>query len=175
MRKFLIILIVALSIFVCSCEPRMYSYECDDLKNNIANVQMINYNNQNAKSISKACDNFDLEKMEILEELDESRIEEFVISLSKIRFHVYNKHPDSAFGICIRIVYSDGTFEIMSCNSIDKDLYNFIGRYSPTGEAIEYVGSFAGKQVFQDILNKFFSIDLDTGTNSLNNCDTLFS
>lgn len=168
MKKFLLVIILCIQLFcLAACDPRSYSYEYDELLDSVVSVELINYDNPNQKKFvtwvldytSKLLP-FELNNMTILETLNNDDIDDFLQQLSEARllhkYYVFNSPKD----ICIRLIYTNGDFEVISCDYAHQTLNNYVGKYNSSGDVVDFVGSFESYDDFENLVNDFFVTDL---------------
>ena len=150
MKKITFLLIaVLLTLGLTACDPAGFFYSYDELKENVETIELINYDNPDAKKISKegyGCSNqrdkvtipFDFEKMEIIEVLSAEKIDDLIQEIAKVHFFRNWRHADAPNGKCIRIVYKNGDFEIIR---ISYDNCGYVGSFDADGNVKRFVGS----------------------------------
>ena len=111
-RAILIILVLVLIFSLTACDPSWYSQQYQELAANVVRVELISYDNSNAKIINDlfqkgAVRAFDFNKMEIIEVLDVEKLDDFLQDWSKITLWTHWIHSNSPVGISIRIIYSN--------------------------------------------------------------------
>jgi len=100
---------------------------------------------------------FDFDKMKVLQVLEVEQIDNLLLDLSEIHFHVSDeltKYSDSASGMCIKIIYTSGDFLIICSNSNS----NFIVEFNSDGNVGNLVVRFTDNKIFVDLTNKFFTV-----------------
>jgi len=144
-------LIKALSVFlICltftscvGCSPISFVYEYEELSDNVAVVELIYYDNLRTRPVRDYNNhpNFDFDKMEYIATIQGEMREEFLKTISNTLILNHVSHQNSPNGICVKIIYEDGYFDIVSSG--------YIGRFDSDGEFIEYMGTFnAGLRPF---------------------------
>jgi hypothetical protein len=165
MKNFTVLIFITLMTFcLVACDPERFHFSHDELKEEIIEVELINYDNINPKIINEESSEilpFDFDKMESVESLGFESIDDFLQDLSKIEFHVNLKHSDSPVGISIRAIYSNGDFIIISCESINKTGYSFAGLFDSEGNVKDFFGDFTNRRNFVDLVNKYFTTKID--------------
>ena len=113
-----IVLVIVLLLTLAACDPGEFHFEYDELKENVTRVELIYYNNPDAKELFDEKRNhvlpFDFSKMEVVKTLPESKLDDFLHDLSEYVFYTVWDHLDSPQGYSVRVVYSNGDFEILS-------------------------------------------------------------
>ena len=152
--------------FLClqlvACDPVNTSYSYPELVDDVVRVELINYRNPEAKTINtffsqrELQTRFDFSKMEVLETLDEEMMDGFFSELSSIWLWNHWVHLDSPLGRSVRLVYSNGDFEVISCcfgNGVEGGL---IVRYDSSGKLLKNIGLVKYSYEFDILLNAFF-------------------
>lgn len=154
MKKIFMILLLFFTCFILiACEPRSVSYP-DDYLEDVIKVELINYDNNKIKR-------FDVDKMEIIEELNTEKLDDFLQDLSDI--YMWRSIPKGYFaGESIRIIYGNGDFEVMSCNNTEHKIISYLVRYDSNGRMIKLIGSVEHKSEFTNILNTYFTTPSDS-------------
>lgn len=145
--EFLLLILIVLNCF--ACEPATFYFDYEELKENVVKIELINYNNLDAKKINneiEAIQYFDFSKMEIIETLPGDKLEAFLGELSAYGLLLGEYCLDSPKGICIRIVYQNGDFEVLGVKE----------EYGGTFEANGNLKRFIGGGVGYVISNRFF-------------------
>lgn len=99
--------------------------------------------------------------MTILETLDNDDITAFIKQLSEISFLDKYYVFDSPKGISIRVIYANGDFEVISCDYEKKSFCGYIGKYTSSGDVVDFIGSFTGFNDFESLISNFFETKLD--------------
>ena len=148
----------AIILNLVACDPNRYYFNYEDLKNSVAKVELISYNNNEARIIKnkKKLLRFDFNKVYIIETLREESLDEFLMDLSKTLIFQYLKHSDSPVGICLRIIYNNNDFEIISCTLENGILYDYVGSFDSNGDVKNFIGGVSGKTILQNLINKYF-------------------
>ena len=151
-----VILVLLLVIFIpllSGCDPEHYYYNYEELIEKVINVELINYDNNDAKSLFGEQDKvipFSFDKMKIVEALKVEEINIFLKDLSTIRFMMYRRHSNSPNGISLRIIYENGDFDIVSYIVI------YFGKFNSDGSVKEFIGGLSGKRDLIALINKYF-------------------
>lgn len=170
--KKILVLISVIIIITCltftACDPGSYQFEHNDLANNVVRVELINYDNPDQKQfVSWVPDHsskllpFNKSNMTILEQLDESRIDDFLSQLSEedilSEYYVFN----SPKGICLKLTYANDDFMIITSDYENEAFYGYIGKYTADGEVSEFIGSFSSYSSFESLVNNYFETKLN--------------
>ena len=157
--------IILLSFFFCigltACDPGRYLHFAD-LVDEIVAVELIYYDNPNAKVIStffstRSVQRFNSKKMEIIEELNGDRLEDFLQDLSGIEAWTGWSHSNSPFGISLKITYSNDEFEVVSDDGVSL---TFFARYNSKGRLVMNIGGFNDRSDFADLVNNHFETQI---------------
>lgn len=95
MRKFILVIISMVSIFLTGCvsDPETYYFDAADLIANTIKIELVECKNEKLEMIEvneKSITNFDYNEVEPIDNLDNSQFESFIIELSSITFHKRN-------------------------------------------------------------------------------------
>jgi hypothetical protein len=157
-RLFAILFFIFACLSLTACDPAWYYHYNSERIAAIVAVELIDYEYPDATEIStfistSRVQQFDLNKMTIIETVDEDKLGEILQDLSEVEVWGGWNHSDSPFGISLRIIYADGDFEVVSA---DPEL-PFFARYDSNGKLIRYIGMFLYSSDFEDIVNKHFN------------------
>lgn len=153
---------VAVTILTaCVWDPSSYYYDSENLRAPVTAIELITYDNPNQKSFdswipdhSDDLQPINMSAIQVTETLDPSKINGFMLDLSKEQIMYKYYAFDSPKGTGIRIKYSDGYFDIISCN--DNSFSDYIGTFTPSGEVDNFIGCFASYSSFENLLQKYF-------------------
>lgn len=153
MRKKLFILLVLLLVpILFSCDPIMFNLDIDELKTNLVDIELIKYENDEQKEFplwmkdySDRLLKFDSNKVSIIDNLEETKINDFLECLTE--FEVIYKHYtfDSPKGRCAKLNYSNGDFIVIGLEKLNS---GYIFKYDENGNVIEYTGKISGSKDF---------------------------
>lgn len=161
MRKIIILFlcVVMVALNLCSCDPNRIQPE-EDWFENVVSVELIRYNNPDQKDfISWVPDHsddlvsFDNSKVEIIEELDNEKFDDFATAFQSTEVFLDYYDFDSPDGVCIRVNYKNGEFLI-----IGKD---YVGYFSENGEVSSFLGCFSGRFYYTNLVNEFFEYQVN--------------
>jgi len=166
MRKLLVIMILAACLGLTACDPVHFGYKYEDLSGNVSRVELIRYDNPEVAMINsfftlRGLRDFDLDKMEIVEVLKEDEMIVFFVALTSIELWNMWSHPNSPAGICIRLVYDNDEFEVLSYHTIDSGHNSLIMRYDKKGKIVKYIGSFYEREEALGIVNDYFLTEIE--------------
>ena len=138
-KKFFVLVLCILTFIFSACEPAM-AFLPKELLDRTIEIQLIYYNNPNAKKISNSAEaviSFDIEKMEIIEILSEDKEKEMLDYMKTISLecHLENGDVDSPNGYAYRMVFDDGSYLIISFSP-----YAYTGIFDSKGVLINYYG-----------------------------------
>ncbi len=148
----------SLVILCCfsACDPSPFSFDYEELVQTVESVELIRYDNPEAKEYlnikkSELCP-FDFEKMEILQTLPEAAEEDFLYSfVIGTSAAVGGRVMDSPSGLCIRLVYENGSFEVFSADREgDSKGYPYAGSFFENGKVNRFIGNILGVSALID-------------------------
>lgn len=159
-----LVVLLLLSVFTCAglliltaCEPAKFYFDYDELKENVVRVEYIYYDNPNAKELNEFIFDksdqmlpFDFEKMEIRQVLPDEQLDDFLKALSEQEFMEHWIHLDSPKSNSIRVIYSNGDFEVISAGRGNW--------YSGSFYADGQVKRFIGDAISDAFIEKWFDI-----------------
>ena len=153
--QFLAFFIIYISL--TACEPvwvKFFNYE--ELKAEVMSVDLIYCDNPNYKYVFNKPHEvkpFDFSKMQVVESLPEQKMDEFFLHLSDFEIAKGGSYLTAPLGYCIRIIYKDGGFEVLSCQ------LNFSCGYYADGNVKRVMGSGVGwlfsNQFFETQIGRF--------------------
>ena len=114
--SYIMIICVFISLSGCVWDPASYLFDYEKLKEQVATVELINYENEEPKKIKDISEilPYDFDKEEVLETLPADKIDDFIMDLSEIRFLDYSSFAKEPVEICIKITYKNGEFIIIT-------------------------------------------------------------
>jgi len=147
---------ILLFCFICfsltACEPIPVSYP-DDYLIDVERVELINYENSDRST-------FDFEKMTIVEELKSEKLDDFIQDISEL--YMWRRVANCDFeNVSIRIIYSNGYFEVISCNNTDKKVISNLVRYDAEGILIKDIGSLEFRSDYVNLINNYFTTQIN--------------
>lgn len=160
MKKIIFVLLLIVNLFCMSaCEgiaPYPFQFEEEVIR-----VELIDYENSDAKELS--CPTifhhidqseilaFDFNKMTVIETLSQESLDEFLGESDFTESGVFLTDPDryldSPQGLCLRIVYASGSFEIISYDEL------YAGSFYADGSVKRFIGICLGGE---ELINKYF-------------------
>ncbi|MBQ9731370.1 MAG: hypothetical protein IJV94_04640 [Bacilli bacterium] len=159
------IILVFCILFCASCDPSTYYYDKDYLTENIQEIRLIDYTNEDRNHFltwtldqSNKLKDFNLENIEILSTLEVDKHDSFIESLCSFdilyKYYAY----DSPKGICVMIVYKNGNFDIINC---EKDRFaGYIGTYDSNGNVVDFIGCFSSYHYYEDLISDYFEYEV---------------
>jgi len=151
------IICVFISLSGCVWDPASYLFDYEKLKEQVATVELINYENEEPKKIKDISEilPYDFDKEEVLETLPADKIDDFIMDLSEIRFLDYSSFAKEPVEICIKITYKNGEFIIITSTLMDV-AYGLVELFNSNGCPIEYIGAPGDRDEFVALVNKYF-------------------
>jgi hypothetical protein len=162
MKRLLAILLVTFAcLSLTACDPAWYFHYNSERIAEIVAVELIDYDYPDAVEIStflstRRVRRFDFNRMETIETVDESMLDDFLQDLSGVEVWGGWHHSNSPFGISLRIIYRNGDFDVVSA---DQEL-PFFARFNSKGRLDRYIGMFLYSTDFADIVNKHFETQI---------------
>ena len=155
--SYIMIICVFISLSGCVWDPASYLFDYEKLKEQVATVELINYENEEPKKIKDISEilPYDFDKEEVLETLPADKIDDFIMDLSEIRFLDYSSFAKEPVEICIKITYKNGEFIIITSTLMDV-AYGLVELLNSNGCPIEYIGAPGDRDEFVALVNKYF-------------------
>lgn len=155
------ILLVLCSLFAFSaCDPSEIHLEHEYLAD-IVNVELINYDNPKQKHFfswvpdhTSDLKPFDDGKVSVLETIEADKISSFIDTLCECPILYWYFAFDSPNGLCLKLSYSNGDFLIIYC--YEKSFAGYIGKFTSSGDVVEFIGSFVSFGCFEILINDYF-------------------
>ena len=150
---------LVISFCLAVCTPFNYFYDYDELTDSVIKVELINYRNEKKPKLlfdglNRALP-FDFNKMEIIEVLPKEKTEAFLKDLAEILIHFRHYHHDSPNGICVRLVYENGDFEVVTSSQ-----GNFAARFDSEGNIKSSGIGSRGTSYLDNTINKHFQTQM---------------
>jgi len=136
----------------------------------VVSVELIYYDNPEARINPSEASPLDLAKVEVLEVLDTSMIDSFVEAFNIGTIGGLDRPTlFSHDGIGVRFIHEDGSFEIITLTTVNERERFFMGLYESTGNVIRtrdmagYIsmGHSTGDRLFDrfnDLLDEYFTV-----------------
>lgn len=139
------------------CDPDSYYYDYEELVSTVTRIELIQFENEEAKELFEKRDKvleYDFQKETIIEALSEEKIDEFLLEFSRIGHLETWRHLDSPRYECIKITYSDGSFDVICCSEI------FSCKYEQDGKVKYFIGTGGGIYLI-DLINEYFQTKIE--------------
>ena len=164
MKKFSLFLSMIFCCFLfSSCDPAISQFDTLDLKENLVEIALIDYENPEQKQFISWIPNcfsklvpFETSNSTIVEVLSKEKYSKFIEQLSEVSILSEYYAFDSPNDLCIQLSYENGDFLILTCNRQDKSYRGYIWMYSQNGDVKNFIGSFERYDSFQSLVNNFF-------------------
>lgn len=156
-------------VFLCilpilaACEPEMYFFDYNFLSEETVKIELIEYYTDDIDQIKSEDEilSYDFNNEEILDTLDLNENGDIFQDLSNIEFHRTVNFSKTPIGISLKITYSNGNFAVISSELIDNIGYGGAILFDSSGNVIEFLGNFATRQQFVDLVNRYFDTPID--------------
>jgi len=155
-------LLFLLILCLSACDPGSISYPNEESISDVVSVELIEYNNIYVSRINtlfstRKIQDFDFEKMEIIEVLSEDTLEDFLNDFSELDVWTRWSHPDSPLRTSIRIIYNNGDFDVISCCNTEKEIISFMAKYDSKGNFKNHIGTVEKVTAYLDLINRYFT------------------
>ena len=168
MKKILVILLSAFScLLLTACDPGSYYFDQGELEETVIGIELIDYDNSDQRRFLSWVPNhfpdlkpMDVSAVTVVEPMDLADTDEFLTQLSQVYFLYLYYCYDSPKGICIRMWYANGEYEIIWANYEKETFAGYVGRYSAEGEVVDFIGSFCDYRDFESLVEDYFAVDL---------------
>jgi len=163
LKTIMIVLLVCILLLpFTACDDVYELYKGADKK--VVNIELIYYDNPDARSNPKMKYPLDLDKLEILETLDTDNFEGFLNKLLDIWVHGAAGIKPRLFshdGIGVAITYEDDSFTLITLTNINGIYCFFEGEYDKAGNPINNgrepgPGQSGLVRGFKSLINEFF-------------------
>ena len=144
MRKIFVFLLLSFLSFLVGCDPAPYLYDYKNLYDDVASVEIIDYNNPGALEVfgnEKPIQSFDFSKAVTIQTITHEKTENFLLEFSQIELLLVWRHLDSPKGKCVKINYYDGSFDVI-CYEVQ-----FSCQYDEFGNVTNVIGGGGGYQL----------------------------
>ena len=157
---------IVVVLFGCDQEFRIHRMS-DEV---VIAVELIYYDNPEARKNPSEALSLDLERLEVLETLDSSEIESFTDAFDLYTLGGLDRQTlFSHDGIGVRFIHVDGSFEIITLTTVNGRKRFFMGLYESTGNVIRTIdmaadismGHSTGDRLFDrfnDLLDEYFTV-----------------
>ena len=148
-----------LCLCLAACDPSWYNYNYEKLSDGAVGVELFEYDNPDVKQISTLFSNrwlkgFDFKKMTVVETLSDGQLQDFLLDLSEVGLDNGWWMPDSPEGMCFRVVYESGEFEVFS--HPDLEMGGYVLRFDSKGKILKYTGRVTFRDEFVEIVESYF-------------------
>lgn len=157
-KTFMLVLVCLVCLGLTACDPNKLSYNFIKPEADITSVELVFYDNPNASVINTFIPiiiprirSFEFEKMNILEILAPEKLDDFAKDFGEISVWTTWVHLDSPTEDTVRIVYSDGCFDVFALHN------DFAGRYDRYGKPVEHWGCIYDQDDLIRLVNDYFS------------------
>ena len=114
MKKFVALSTLIITLFLCGCEPVYAYFNYTEMIDKVVKVEVVDQGD-----VGK------ITKGEVLMELDETLIDDFLFDLSQIRFESYIfGDVDYPSGISFCLTFKDGSYTVFNYRSASVSGYN---------------------------------------------------
>ena len=156
-----ILLSICVVFSSCASDPGSFSFVFDDLMQNVEDIELINYEIAEVKTVKSKEDilSFNFNKVTLLEKIEENQKTVFLNEFSKITFHVSDnltRYSNSAKGISIRLIYQNGNFLVM-CWTLEC---NFVTLFVSDGTVGDIILRFVDPMDFVNLINRNFETQI---------------
>lgn len=163
MKKFnlVIVIMVFVSMFLTGCDPETYYFDSTELIDNTIKIELVECQNDNPERIEVSEDNtpsFDYDNVELVDNLDDSHFESFIIELSSITFHIENYSANKPLGKTLILHQKNGDMIVLSCTKVGDIGYSFASKFDSNSNFITHIANFADRPKFEALLNEYFEI-----------------
>lgn len=165
-KLYLVILFLSFTLLFTACDPAMGPFDDFDSSDNIESIELIYYENPTQRSFlswipdyTPQLQDLDMSNITVLETLDTNLIDDFVSQFNEAELLYKYFTFDSPKGICIRMNYENGDFEIINCET--NTFAGYIGKYTSDGEVIDFLASFSAYEDFEYLVTDFFETSLE--------------
>ncbi|MCL2529723.1 MAG: hypothetical protein FWE41_05270 [Coriobacteriia bacterium] len=162
-----IVLAGVLFLTLAACDPMPYSYDRNELQNSVVGIELIYYANPEQKRFKSWVPNhyskllpFDFAKMRHIKTLDKEHHNDFITQLSEASMLYRYYSFDSPNGFCIRLLYSNGDFEIITTDYTHDSFQGYAGRYNSEGKVVDFAGTFDWGKYYTDLVYDYFEMQL---------------
>lgn len=159
--KFFVPIPILLTLLLSGCvfDPSEFYFEREELSR-VVQVQLVDYENPSQKEFSSWVPDHmddlkpvDISKFTVNKTLDGGQLDDFCDKLCELpilyRYFAY----DSPKGEAIRLNCSDGNFYLI--NSDENSYIGYIGKYSASGEVLDFYGCFVSAECTAELMKYF--------------------
>lgn len=161
MWLFILLMFCSVELVGCAVDPGSYYFNADDLMEKVIKIELVECINENPKLIivkENSLPSFDFNKVKLVKELEEEKIQDFLNELSTVIFHIENESVNSPVGYAVLIYLQNNEIIVLSCTIINKIGYSMVASFTYEGNFIKHIVVFANEPKFKKILLKYFEI-----------------
>ena len=170
-NRIFILLLVFLYFPLAACDPAVNKYQYEELSG-IVRVELIQYDNNEPELINTFLTNrhmqrFNFNKEELIETMDSDKKSDFIKELSEITLNNHWWQPDSHSEICLKIIYKNDDFQVISYSNSNGSL---VTRYNKDGLLTNNIGKLNGfgggasqfdRSSYIDMINRYFEVQVE--------------
>lgn len=162
----ILLLTLTMLFTLTSCDPTECDFNSYKILEDVISIQLIDYKNDGEVNwLSWIYGDityikpYDFTKEEVIETLDEDRIDSFVKEIKEFGFFIKDS-ADSASGKSVKIIKNNGYFMIFSGidMSLANELRDFVVLYNSKGIAEEHFGVYLDIAGFRDCVSSYFEL-----------------
>lgn len=160
MKKLYAVLLIII-VLLSGCDPGCYYFDADEIADQAVKIQLVICENPSPQKIIVKEDTvlyFDVEDAEIVETLENEKIEEFAKDLSTVTFHIENESVNAPIGYAVLIHMQNQEIIVLSCTTINGVGYGMAAAFSIDGNFLRHIACFADAPKFRRILAKYFEL-----------------
>ena len=159
----IIIMLFSILPLLMACEPEMYFFDDNYLLEETVKIELIEYDTDDIDQIKSEDEilPYDFNNETIIDTLDINENSDIFQEISNIEFHRTVKYSRTPIGISLKITYRNGDFAVISSELIDNINYGGAILFDSSGSVIEFLGNFATRQQFVDLVNRYFDTSID--------------
>ena len=153
--------LMLLSSLLCSCEPIPYHFEINDMKENVTRIELVTCENPSPINMCVNDDTvlyFNFNNRNVIKELGQNKIENFINDLSKVSLFKENRSVNSPVGYATLLYMQNNEVIVLSCTNLDDVKYSMVAAFSDTGTYIRHIAEFDGARQFRRLLIEYFDI-----------------
>ena len=135
MKKRFYFLLIIVTIILTGCvSPIKYDYEY--LRETVTKVEIINVTHS-----------YDYLEYDVLKIIEEEKFDEFLKDFSNLEYYQLYSDRVELNGICIKIMYTDNSFDVFAQSIISK--------YSSSGEEYSSLSRYVPEEKYKNIIEKY--------------------
>lgn len=162
MRKYLCMMISVVMMLgtVSGCDPVVYRFDAEQLKQETVRLELIYYENEEPKHTEVTEDMvlvFKQEKARLVQVLEQDKINAFIDEFSMVRFHHRDICAEEPVGYGLRIILQNNHFFIIACKLTERSAYGMVAEFDKDCNFVKHIATFAEANRFNALLEKYFS------------------